>query len=178
MKPPYWEDPRWIPFEGQFETCGTQDRRLNGPPEAETRNGIINLVVRDIETANAPYANDPWVWMIQLSDENQDGIFEECMGLEECAGDCWDAPCSLENNFEERSNWVPHTEFYANPNSYEVGALASTEHLYDMAADALNFPDLRQDYTFFYNPPGFTTPIEKAGAPPFSDVSVWVRESW
>ncbi len=168
---PEWEDPRLIPFEGQFDTCGTQSRVLNGPPEAETRNGIINLVVRDLETTN-----EPWVWMIQLSDQNNDGIFEECVGLEECAGDCRNCPGQPENNYEERSNWVPHTEFYTNPNSSEVGALASTEHLLNMAAPSA--PTLRQDYTFFYNPQGYTDPIEKGTGIPKVDLSVWVRESW
>ncbi len=172
---PHWEDPHRIPFEGDFDTCGTQSRRLNGAPEAETRNGIINLVVRDVETANTP-PNDPWVWMIQLSDQDQSGIFEECRGgVEECAGDCR-ADCSEWNNYEERSNWVPHTEFYVNPDSPEVGALASTEHLLNMK-NALS--GNRQDYTFFYNPKGYTDPpIEKASGFLWSDLSVWVRESW
>ena len=172
---PHWEDPHNIPFEGDFDTCGTQSRRLNGPPEAETRNGIINLVIRDVETANSP-PNAPWIWMIQLSDQDHSGIFEECRGnLEECAGDCR-ADCGQWNNYEERSNWVPHTEFYVNPDSPEVGALASTEHLLNMKN---TLSGNRQDYTFFYNPKGYSDPpIEKASGFLWSDLSVWVRESW
>lgn len=162
-----WEPSRIIPFDGDLETCGIQFRSLGGPPEAVERNGVVNLAIRD-----AVLSLNSWVWMIQLDDINGDGQFWECDNVEECAGGCFEDCSGDRTNWEERSTWVPHTRFDAA--SPEIGDLATTEHLHEMAADS-TAPHLRQDYTFFYNPlngyfPG--TDIE------FFELGVHVRESW
>ncbi len=166
---PTWKPAMEIPFEErEFTSCGDNNRFFAGPPSATVRNGVVNVAVRDLDANGGA----PWVWMIQLDDIDGDYEFWDCEHVPECDGSC-SADCHERVLWEERSPWVPHTEFHASPTSPEVGGFATTEHLIKMKTTATQ---QRQDYTFFYNPTTFINAPGTTPVPP--DLAVWVRESW
>lgn len=164
---PAWSTPRYIEFDGRITGAGTQERRIAGPPVATTRNGVINLAVKDEESSGGEAS---WIWTIQLDDRtNGDGQFWKCENREHALNHCSKITGAGKARFEELSPWLPNTLWEASQE--EIGAIATTEYLEGMENSGTGY---RQDYTFFYNPKYYysQTPAH------WGDMTVWARESW